>query len=390
MKTESLETKFASPYRQTKEEIEKQYRKAISSPYVTEILNALPHIALILNSDRQAIFSNMASLEMFGISDVKTLIGSRPGEIFNCVHANKESSGCGTSESCSVCGAVLAILESQEKNIKVNRESRITAQMDGQTVSFDMLVSVTPFTIEEDPYFIVSLTDISDKNRRRSLERIFFHDILNTAGAISGFADMTLISEPGEKDSYIQIISDAAKQLVEEINAQRELLNAESDDITVHPEEIRSQTFSEQIVGLFREHKIADQRDIHIDSQSRDVIFESDKTLLTRVLTNMVKNALEASAPGEVVTIRYEKRDEQIQFRVHNPTFIPRNIQLQIFQRSFSTKGNGRGLGTYSIKLLSERYLKGNVTFVSSETEGTTFIASYPLSLTAQTQETKH
>lgn len=38
---------------------------------------------------------------------------------------------------------------------------------------------------------------------------------------------------------------------------------------------------------------------------------------------------------------------------------MPRTSQLQIFQRSFSTKGKGRGLGTYSIKLLTERYLKG-------------------------------
>jgi len=273
--------------------------------------------------------------------------------------------------------------------MKVTRESRLTVQTEGQTVSFDLLVSITPFIFEDHPYSIVSLTDISDKKRRRSLERIFFHDILNTAGAISGFADMTLSADPDEKDGYIQIISDASKQLVEEINAQRELLNAENNDLTIHPEEIRSRKFLEHIVGLFKGQEIAEQRDIHIDSQSRDVIFESEKTLLSRVLINMVKNALEASAPGEAVSIRGEKRDGQIQFQVHNPTFMPRNIQLQIFQRSFSTKESGRGLGTYSMKLLSERYLKGNVTFVSSETEGTTFIASYPLSFT-DTQSQNH
>jgi signal transduction histidine kinase len=49
-----------------------------------------------------------------------------------------------------------------------------------------------------------------------------------------------------------------------------------------------------------------------------------------------------------------------------------------MFQRSFSTKGAGRGLGSYSVKLLSERYLNGKVSFTSSEDEGTTFIARYP------------
>jgi sensor histidine kinase regulating citrate/malate metabolism len=60
-------------------------------------------------------------------------------------------------------------------------------------------------------------------------------------------------------------------------------------------------------------------------------------------------------------------------FQVHNEGIIPREIQLQLFQRSFSTKGKGRGIGTYSIRLLVENYLKGKVTFVSNEDCGTNF-----------------
>jgi sensor histidine kinase regulating citrate/malate metabolism len=64
---------------------------------------------------------------------------------------------------------------------------------------------------------------------------------------------------------------------------------------------------------------------------------------------------------------------------VHNDAPIPREVRLQIFQRAFSTKGPGRGLGTYSMKLLSQRYLGGDVSFTSSEEGGTTFKARYPL-----------
>ena len=59
----------------------------------------------------------------------------------------------------------------------------------------------------------------------------------------------------------------------------------------------------------------------------------------------------------------------------------PREVQLQVFQRSFSTKGENRGLGTYSIRLLTERYLKGQVSFTSSPETGTIFTAAYPLTL---------
>ncbi|MBY9021718.1 MAG: histidine kinase, partial [Candidatus Lokiarchaeota archaeon] len=79
------------------------------------------------------------------------------------------------------------------------------------------------------------------------------------------------------------------------------------------------------------------------------------------------------------ITIGCKVDGEKINYWVHNPGFIPQNIQLQIFNRSFSTKGHGRGLGTYSMKLLSS-FLKGTVTFTTSEENGTTFNVTIPIS----------
>jgi signal transduction histidine kinase len=54
-------------------------------------------------------------------------------------------------------------------------------------------------------------------------------------------------------------------------------------------------------------------------------------------------------------------------------------VQARIFQRSFSTKAQrGRGLGTYSMKLLGERYLGGAVSFVSAAGTGTVFSVTLP------------
>jgi len=59
---------------------------------------------------------------------------------------------------------------------------------------------------------------------------------------------------------------------------------------------------------------------------------------------------------------------------------MPEAVQLQMFQPSFSTKGaKGRGIGSYSVKLLTEKYLQGKVWFVSREPEGTTFFVALPL-----------
>ena len=74
-------------------------------------------------------------------------------------------------------------------------------------------------------------------------------------------------------------------------------------------------------------------------------------------------------------------RGEEVVFAVHNPAVIPEQVQLQMFQRSFSTKSQpGHGIGTYSMKLLGEQYLGGKVTFVSRFPEGTTFTLTLPKS----------
>jgi signal transduction histidine kinase len=101
--------------------------------------------------------------------------------------------------------------------------------------------------------------------------------------------------------------------------------------------------------------------------------------LLGRVIGNLLKNALEASAPGDQVTATCAADDHSVSFTIHNQTVMSPDVQLQLFQRSFSTKGPGRGLGTYSAKLLTERYLGGTVSFRSDAEHGTTFVVRYPL-----------
>lgn len=93
----------------------------------------------------------------------------------------------------------------------------------------------------------------------------------------------------------------------------------------------------------------------------------------------MIINALEAS--DEEATVRLTTRVEptHITWEVWNDGFIPDQIQKRVFQRHFSTKANfGRGLGTFSMQLFGERYLKGKVSFTSTAADGTTFRFQLP------------
>jgi len=238
-------------------------------------------------------------------------------------------------------------------------------------------VGAKPLKFTHDQYTAFTVSDRSHENRRSALERIFFHDVLNTAGALLGFMKLSKDVTESEWREFQPRILSLAQSVVEEIKAQHDLSAAENHELRLHPVKIGSESFLNEVAHSFEGHPIAKSKKVVVSSTGNHELV-TDQILLRRVIGNLVKNALEATPAGGTVTVGYDPGGERFSFWVHNPAFIPRAIQLQIFQRSFSTKGEGRGLGTYSIKLLTERYLKGTVSFASSLDDGTTFFVAIP------------
>jgi signal transduction histidine kinase len=373
-------TEFAPVERASDLVLRQQVEYLSALPLLGQLLDAVPMMVLILNRQRQAVYANLFSSRQLGISDKQTIFGLRLGEILNCIHAYKYPGGCGSTRFCALCGAVRAILISQEGQVS-EEECRVLRDSNGQVEALDLRVVSTPFETMGQAFTIYAVEDLSAEKRRRALERIFFHDVLNTAGIIQSAIELVSDGETDEVEILEQMIFDASRQLVEEIQAQKDLVAAENNELVPRLAQARSLDLLQQVANLHTNFAAARERHIRISDGADDVTFVSDSTLLKRVLGNMVKNALEASKPGQVVTLGSRVENKEVEFWVHNADPMPKNVQMQVFQRSFSTKGDGRGLGTYSMKLLSERYLAGRVSFTSSEEEGTTFRASYPLHL---------
>jgi signal transduction histidine kinase len=377
--TTSLPTQFAPAERVTGDIIQMQSRYFLDAPLLHRLFDAIPDIVLVLNQQRQIVFANRALLEALDLDGIDTVLGQRPGEALGCLHAFETEGGCGTTEFCKTCGAVQAILSSLkgQEAIEECRISRDTGE------ALDLQVWATPLHLNGEQFSLFAVKDISHEKRRRALERIFFHDILNAASGVRGFAELLTIVGPEELELVKQSLYNLSERLVDEINAQRDLTAAENNELSVQPAPINAIELLQELVRANEHYVVASRCQIRIDPKCEALQFTSDRTLLRRVLGNMVKNALEASKPGQTVTLSCRQNGQEIEFLVHNPAYIPRPIQLQIFQRSFSTKGQGRGLGTYSIRLLTERYLGGVVTFTSSPEQGTEFKARYPLNLAA-------
>ena len=376
--TDTPRTSFASPQRADPRAISAHVELIGSLALLNELCEATGEVVLILNAQRQIVYINRNGLSLLGVERAEAIHGLRPGEAFGCIHAAEVEHGCGTSAFCEACGAVNAILGGQAGRACV-AECRIRRGTSGDAL--DLRVRTTPLELEGQSFTLCSLSDISHEKRRRALERVFFHDVLNTAGAVRMLGELFHTAAGARRHELGHQLLRAMDQLVEELSEHRDLTAAESAELTVSPQLLVAGRFLDGLLDLYRSCSIGRGRRLELDVTGPDATFRSDGRLLSRVLGNLIKNALEGCPAGAVVTAGCGAADGGVQFTVHNPGVMDRQVQLQIFQRSFSTKGPGRGLGTYSVKLLTERYLQGRVWFTSDADSGTVFQAWYPAQL---------
>jgi nitrogen fixation/metabolism regulation signal transduction histidine kinase len=369
-------TFFAPAGRDNSVDFRRKVKIVEENALLREVLNAMPGMVLVLNSNRQIVSANRAVLEILKVA-INDVLEKRPGEAVGCIHAKGGPDGCGTSRHCITCGAVNAILESQKHHEKIVRECRIMVEGPAGESPLDLKVTATPITVKGEQFVVAAIEDISQSKRLGVLQRVFFHDVLNTALCISGYST-ALLKDKNSIDEACKLLKHLSEELMEEIFAQRDLLAAESGDLNVYFEPIKIPQFLEELRLKYMGNPETEDRKVEL-SGVWDGTIHSDRRLLRRVLGNMLKNGLEATAAGQTVTLKCLEYDESVSFPVHNRDVMPEDVQLQIFQRSFSTKGEtGRGIGTYSIKLFTEQYLGGRIEFASREPEGTSFVLTIP------------
>jgi len=370
--------------------LEAEVRTVSQSPIVSALLEAVDAGLLVLNRERQILATNRAPL-LENLRHARRSIGLRPGEFFACPRAAEQPQGCGAGEHCLACGTFQAVTQSQAGGRTVEQECLLTSGEGENATSLELNVRATQVDIDGKDYTVVSLRDISHEKRRQALERVFFHDILNTLSALSNWTHL-LNQASGERlDRARERVSRLVGQLEREIQLQRTLLEAEQGTLRPQRVKVTPAALLEDLQGMFADAPSAQQRILTVEDRCPGVELVTDPVLLGRVLVNMVKNAFEATPAEGQVRLWCERETglnadgesesgDAVAFNVHNPGEIPPAVAPRIFQRSFTTKaGTGHGLGTYGMRLLGERYLGGKVSFASSAAAGTVFSIRLPL-----------
>jgi hypothetical protein len=370
-----IKTQYASACRSEKSRIERIYAIMSGAPIFHELMRKLDQYVFILDKNRQVVYVNQSVMDAYGFQDINDILGKRVGEIFDCRFA-KSVSGCGTSAFCRECGAVNAILDSQLHHMDKIEECTIIS-VSGKV--HELAVSSKPFFFDCEEFTLFSLRDISEEKRFRILEDIFFHDIANIASSL--YSMIQLMNDERIEDSgrLNDMLLRASQELVSELNSHKLLKAAEENELIVNEVDVNSLEVINKIVDFAENAHFSKGNIIYVHSKSANCDFQTDISLLNRVITNMITNALEASSFGEKVTIGCDIKDRYIVFWVHNQAVIPSDMQSKIFCKSFTTKKRGSGMGTHSIKILTEKYLKGKAEFISKEGIGTVFSVKLPL-----------
>ena len=290
-----------------------------------------------------------------------------PGDLIKCSNAIAAEGGCGTHENCKLCNFRRMVEESLQTKSKCETDAELLV---ATNEDYNVHAVSTPFMHDGKVYTVVLLIDKTDHHHQLMMERIFFHDVLNLSGALNGILECM---QSDDTEEMVDIVKGISGQLMNEIMAQRDLIYAQNGILEPKHKKFKAA----EALDFINESLLSVALDmwavnLKIESSLTDEMLDSDITLVNRVIHNMVKNACEAS-PNTTITVRAYPSADNVVFSVNNDAVMPSDVKSKVFIYGNSTKGTGRGLGTYSMKLIGENYLKGRVWFKSEEGFGTEF-----------------
>ncbi|SNY95173.1 His Kinase A (phospho-acceptor) domain-containing protein [Flagellimonas pacifica] len=172
-------------------------------------------------------------------------------------------------------------------------------------------------------------------------------------------------------------IKEFSKTLIQQIDTMSNIASAFSNFADM-PAQQKETLNVVKIVKLALEIFTEDY--IHFIADEEEIIAKLDRTQLIRVVTNLVKNAIQAvpevDSPRILVTVASEQEHVKVSV-ADNGIGISDDFKEKVFEPKFTTKSSGMGLGLGMVKNIVENY-NGTIEFTSKEGRGTVFTVKFP------------
>jgi nitrogen fixation/metabolism regulation signal transduction histidine kinase len=175
-----------------------------------------------------------------------------------------------------------------------------------------------------------------------------------------------------------QKLNDYTKTLIQQIDTMTSVASAFSNFASMPAQQNETLNVVEVVefsLDIFNEEYV------QFNSDEQEIITIMDRTQLIRIITNLVKNAIQAIPENQLeksilVEVKQVENNVNITVKDNGIGIEQENIE-RIFEPKFTTKNSGMGLGLGIIKNIIENY-KGTITFETEFGTGTTFTVSLP------------
>lgn len=248
----------------------------------------------------------------------------------------------------------------------------------------DVLLSAH-FSREEASIFCV-IHDITERKEaerlRQEVVAMITHDLRTPLATVSnifdflGRGDFGKLSEKGDKyvDSGVRNIN----RMMTLVNDLLDIEKLKSGSIDLEVRAVNLADALRNCAGLYLALGAEDGIDVVVDSEDDDIKVLADEEKLSRLLNNLVANAVKFSPRGGTVKISLSRRDGGAIISVSDQgPGIPDGVIDRVFERFFqvqksSRKGLGSGLGLAIVKAIADAH-GFRVWAESAEGEGSTF-----------------